>query len=476
MSNIPLYTQTTPDWHCSKNQHPKPNAVDLNVGTNEYIFGRVTPDNKFVVTTGLVKDPNGIKMVGGKKKPAKSKSKTKTKSKSKKGGNVYSSGKTSLASYNKENYTHNELIYNALDKINQLNGLGADRKNSMINASNNIVGGKRTKRTMKGGEESWGATGMPAQFYGAKLPSKVSSKTTVQPNDSAVVNLAPLKGGRKTKGKMKGGLIQPTKHGSIYVPHVNKNKQSKSPLLDYKDQLPEKVRNKINIIQLNQLLFRYNLDPALIHGAPNNPNNSPNTLNKITSAAGPMYQLEPLIYMGKLASRVKVVSGNLKGLAKAGNEWNTNFSKLKDVEKEVYMANDGKFYLNKWWGVLTQPQEVMPITKTIYYIINNKGEIEEIPIDTSIGPLRIKQNSNNKYELSQKTQSSASPYMVSKKGFMENKTKFELKSADVIQKEDGVLIFDVKNVGNGSNYSTMGGKTKKPVKKLLPKNQLLKNQ
>ena len=54
-------------------------------------------------------------------------------------------------------------------------------------------------------------------------------------------------------------------------------------------------------------------------------------------------------------------------------------------------------------GNNNQPQEVMPITKTIYYIINNKGEIEEIPIDTSIGPLRIKQNSNNKYELSQKT-------------------------------------------------------------------------
>ena len=70
MSKIPLYTQTTHDWHCNKNQPNKPYAVDLNVGTNEYIFGRVTPDNKFIVTTGLVKDPKpyGIKMVGGKKK------------------------------------------------------------------------------------------------------------------------------------------------------------------------------------------------------------------------------------------------------------------------------------------------------------------------------------------------------------------------------------------------------------------------
>ena len=46
----------------------------------------------------------------------------------------------------------------------------------MINASNNIVGGKRTKRTMKGGEESWGATGMPAHIYGAKLPIKYHLK------------------------------------------------------------------------------------------------------------------------------------------------------------------------------------------------------------------------------------------------------------------------------------------------------------
>ena len=66
-----------------------------------------------------------------------------------------------------------------------------------------ISGGKRktqkkgcnSKRKMKGGEESWGATGMPSQFYGSKPPSKVTLKTNVQPNDAAVVNLSPLKGG-----------------------------------------------------------------------------------------------------------------------------------------------------------------------------------------------------------------------------------------------------------------------------------------
>ena len=179
MSKIPLYTQTTHDWHCSKKQHPKPYAVDLNVGTNEYIFGRVTPDNKFIVSTGLVKDPKpyGIKMVGGKK--------------NKKGGNVFNSGKTSHAVYNKENYASNELIYNALDKINQLNGLGSDTSNSMINSHNNISGGvknkkkypSKSKKSMKGGNES--------------------KSNPVKPNDSAVQNLAPFNkiGGKKAPKK-----------------------------------------------------------------------------------------------------------------------------------------------------------------------------------------------------------------------------------------------------------------------------------
>jgi len=62
---IPLYTDTSLDWH---NQNAVPNyAVDLNVGVNEYTFGRTTPDNKFIVSTGLVSKPFGIEMTGGKK-------------------------------------------------------------------------------------------------------------------------------------------------------------------------------------------------------------------------------------------------------------------------------------------------------------------------------------------------------------------------------------------------------------------------
>ena len=127
MSKIPLFTQTSDDWHCNKNLVNKPLAVGLNAGTNEYIFGRVTPNNKFIVSTGLINSPNsyGVQMVGGNKK---------------KGG-----ASLNPAVYN--NYAHNELIYNALSKINQLNGLNSPCKNSMIDAQNNITGGaKNTKK------------------------------------------------------------------------------------------------------------------------------------------------------------------------------------------------------------------------------------------------------------------------------------------------------------------------------------------
>ena len=130
MQKIPLYTQTSNDWSCNNNSCNKPLAVDLNVGTNEYIFGRVTPDNKFIVSTGLINDPkpHGVQMVGGKK--------------NKKGGSVYDSFKTTNNIFDKNNYIHNELIYNALDKINKLT---ENNKNDLINAQNNISGGSKNK-------------------------------------------------------------------------------------------------------------------------------------------------------------------------------------------------------------------------------------------------------------------------------------------------------------------------------------------
>lgn len=79
---MPLYTTTSPDWHDP--QQPSPFAVDLDVGINEYTFGRTTPDNKFVVASGLVNNPEGIEMVGGKKSTTKNKKVKKTTTEKKK--------------------------------------------------------------------------------------------------------------------------------------------------------------------------------------------------------------------------------------------------------------------------------------------------------------------------------------------------------------------------------------------------------
>ena len=190
MSRIPLYTQTSYDWHCNKNQNPKPYAVDLNVGTNEYIFGRVTPDNKFIVSTGLINDPKpyGIQMVGGKK--SKSKSKSTSKSKSKKGGSNL---------YELSNYKNNELIYNALDKINQLNGLGANTKNSMINAQNNIVGGKKTVKKTSTKKPT---TKKPVKKTSKELPvKKITKKSVKKTSKELTVKKTTKKSSTKTTTK-----------------------------------------------------------------------------------------------------------------------------------------------------------------------------------------------------------------------------------------------------------------------------------
>jgi len=64
---IHTYIDYTQDWH-NAGDKPIPYAVDSSAGINEYIFGRTTPDNKFIVASGLVKNKTGIEMTGGKKK------------------------------------------------------------------------------------------------------------------------------------------------------------------------------------------------------------------------------------------------------------------------------------------------------------------------------------------------------------------------------------------------------------------------
>jgi hypothetical protein len=75
-TSIRLYNDYSQDWHYPNTlkQHI-PYAINSSAGINEYQFGRTTPNNKFIVATGLVKNNVGIEMTGGKKKK---KSKTKT--------------------------------------------------------------------------------------------------------------------------------------------------------------------------------------------------------------------------------------------------------------------------------------------------------------------------------------------------------------------------------------------------------------
>jgi len=75
-NTIPLETIATPDWvNNGQKPGPPPYAAESSVGWNEYQFGRTTPDNKFVVATGLVPGKNSLEMIGaGKKKRSRSKS------------------------------------------------------------------------------------------------------------------------------------------------------------------------------------------------------------------------------------------------------------------------------------------------------------------------------------------------------------------------------------------------------------------
>ncbi len=79
---IATYAYYTPDWYDVGEKRPF--AVDATVGINEYQFGRTTPDNKFVVASGLVGNDTGLLMTGGKKKMSKSPTKKSTRKPTKK--------------------------------------------------------------------------------------------------------------------------------------------------------------------------------------------------------------------------------------------------------------------------------------------------------------------------------------------------------------------------------------------------------
>ena len=68
-TSIRLYDDYSKDWHYPGTPESQiPYAIDSSAGINEYQFGRTTPDNNFIVASGLVKNNVGIEMTGGKKK------------------------------------------------------------------------------------------------------------------------------------------------------------------------------------------------------------------------------------------------------------------------------------------------------------------------------------------------------------------------------------------------------------------------
>jgi hypothetical protein len=68
-TSIRLYNDYSQDWHYPNTLKKHiPYAINSSAGINEYQFGRTTPNNKFIVATGLVKNNVGIEMTGGKKK------------------------------------------------------------------------------------------------------------------------------------------------------------------------------------------------------------------------------------------------------------------------------------------------------------------------------------------------------------------------------------------------------------------------
>merc|ERR1711916_258120 len=148
-------------------------------------------------------------------------------------------------------------------------------------------------------------------------------------------------GGKKKMKGGGGGRITGAKTGS-YGSFVTTGTHSTSgPHYDYREELKDLGIHdaaKITHSQIEKLIKEYGINPQdFPKSAPkrNNVNQSPNSLNKVTYAAGPLYaNLTPLFYMGKLDNNVN----------------NKNFSGLTDHEKEVdpiVVSNGTKSILKK---------------------------------------------------------------------------------------------------------------------------------
>jgi hypothetical protein len=68
-SCIPTQIDSSPGWHYRGQKIDY--AVDATAGINDYVFGRTTPDNNFIVASGLAKLDGQIEMTGAGKAKAK---------------------------------------------------------------------------------------------------------------------------------------------------------------------------------------------------------------------------------------------------------------------------------------------------------------------------------------------------------------------------------------------------------------------
>jgi len=201
-------------------------------------------------------------MMGGNKK--------KTTKKNLKGGaehNMMSSEESSMMGGKKKKTTKKNLKggENHLEEHDMMGGKKS--KSSKKTTKKNLKGGdncleensmnggkkkKTTKKNMKGGEESWGATGMPIQFYDPKAPlanypfnSGLNAKSAygpVDPKDVGVGMLAPMNTSKnapvpimsqisQTGGKKKSKLYKNKKggNGSDFISTLNSRGPSNAP-------------------------------------------------------------------------------------------------------------------------------------------------------------------------------------------------------------------------------------------------------
>jgi hypothetical protein len=69
-SPIPTQIDSSPGWHYRGQKIDY--AVDATAGINDYVFGRTTPNNSFIVASGLAKHDGQIELTGaGKAKKPK---------------------------------------------------------------------------------------------------------------------------------------------------------------------------------------------------------------------------------------------------------------------------------------------------------------------------------------------------------------------------------------------------------------------